>query len=154
AIAFIAATFVGVVGGLFYRDRVRTANGFLSRAQQEFATQNFDRAISDSESAWGAVRLLPWQSDLRESASNQLKSAREAKTAASVHQLVDQLRFLDFQSLSDRRLKEIADGCREIWNARAALQSMKADIAPSSPSQQTSESNDAQQKSGEQLRRD
>jgi serine/threonine protein kinase len=124
AVAVVAAAailFVSWVVGLYYRDRVQSAEALLLESEREFNSRNYSISIRDAQAGIGDVRWFPWLSDLKSRLTVLLKSAERARAVSAVHDLVEQLRFLDEQNVSPQKLTEIAAGCRKIWEARDSL---------------------------------
>jgi serine/threonine protein kinase len=124
AVAVVAAAailFVGWVAGLYYRDRVQSAEALLLESEREFNSRNYSISIRDAQAGMGDVRWFPWLSNLKGRLTALLRSAERARTVSAVHDLVEQLRFLNEQNVSPQKLTEIAAGCSKIWEARDAL---------------------------------
>ncbi|HEV3416754.1 MAG TPA: serine/threonine-protein kinase [Pirellulales bacterium] len=116
-----AALVICSAAGLYYRDRIRGAEASLATSQRELASKEFAPAIEHAQFAWGATRWFPWQADLRNRIEAQLGTALRDQAIGGLHDLVELLRFLDGQRISDHKLAQIAAGCHKIWQARATL---------------------------------
>ncbi|HEX3999950.1 MAG TPA: protein kinase [Pirellulales bacterium] len=143
AAALTAVTIVAVVGGLLYRDRVANAEASLLQSQRELTAKQFAPAIQHAAIARRGLRWFPWQANLSKQLEAQLTAARRAQAVDGLHQLVERLRFLDDEQMSDQALAEVLAGCQEIWRARDSFLATSA--APGSAAEGTF---------GEQLRRD
>jgi eukaryotic-like serine/threonine-protein kinase len=121
AIALAAVAIIGTVTMLYYRDRIGEAELLLQQSQQEFATDQFELAMKHASAAADAVTLFPWQGDLRARAKQQLATAEIAEARATLHNLVQQLRFLDGQPIEKTRLSKIIAGCNKVWQSRGLL---------------------------------
>jgi tetratricopeptide (TPR) repeat protein len=118
AAGLAAVLMIGGIGGLFYRDRIRTAEAFLVQSQRELLGKEYAPAIEHAQTAWNSLHWFPLEVNLRGRLQTQIESAQQAQTIASLHDFVEQLRFLDNEQLSDTKLAEIAAGCNKIWDAR------------------------------------
>jgi serine/threonine protein kinase len=120
-IGLITAAIVAGVGGLYCRDRVWDAEASLVQSQRDFSNKDFARSIQHAQAAWGDLRWFPWQADLRNQIKSQIATAQRAQAVAALHDLVERMRFLEGQRISDRKLAEFAAGCHKIWQGRGAL---------------------------------
>jgi eukaryotic-like serine/threonine-protein kinase len=120
-IGLITAAIVVGVGGLYCRDRVWDAEASLVQSQRDFSNKEFARSIQHAQAAWGDLRWFPWQADLRNQIQKQIAAAHRAQAFAALHDLVERLRFLEGQRISDGKLAEIAAGCHKIWEGRGTL---------------------------------
>ncbi|HEY2148841.1 MAG TPA: serine/threonine-protein kinase, partial [Pirellulales bacterium] len=121
AVATAAVLIVGWIAGFYYRDRVRGAEALLVKSQHELTSRDFSTAIQDARSGICDVRWFPWKSDLKNRLAALAQSAERGRAVSTLHDLVEQLRFLDEEKINPERLADIAAGCRQIWQARDAL---------------------------------
>ncbi|HTQ39323.1 MAG TPA: serine/threonine-protein kinase [Pirellulales bacterium] len=154
------------VAALYYRDHIRTAEAALQQSQEELANREFGPAIQHSQAAWNALQWFPGHAELKSRLKTQIATAQRAQVVAALHDLVEQLRFLDQEptaesALNHSKLAEIATGCRAIWQAREMLKSPARDSSDEgandkSPEPQGEEKTkqDDNQKLPEALRRD
>lgn len=114
----IALTAAIVIGAIFvnwqYRLHVHSAEGALSQSQHELTSKHYERAVSFAESGQRDLRWFPWQVELR----NRLE---RAAAVGKLHDLVDQLRFLDDKQLSNQALANVAARFRQIWDIRQSF---------------------------------
>jgi tetratricopeptide (TPR) repeat protein len=120
-VGLVATLIVACVAGLYYRDRVRSAEALLVKAQHEFDSRDFSGSIKDAQAGAGDVRWFPWLSDLKDQLAALAQSAQRARAVAALHELVEQLRFLDEERVDAQTLANIAAGCHHIWDARDTL---------------------------------
>ena len=118
AITLAAILIVGTIGGMFYRDRSRGAEALLVHSQQALANQEFDNSIKHARDAWDEIGIFPWKSELKLRLKQQIATAEQGKATSALHNLVEQLRFLDDQPLNKIKLAEIAAGCAKVWQQR------------------------------------
>jgi serine/threonine protein kinase/Tfp pilus assembly protein PilF len=118
AAGLAAAVMIFGIGGLFYRDRLRTAEAYLAQSQREMAGKDFAPAVEHAQAAWNSLHWFPWEVDLRSRLEAQVEVAQQSQAIARLHEFVEQLRFLDNEQLSSDKLAEIAAGCNKIWDAR------------------------------------
>jgi serine/threonine protein kinase len=119
--AALAAIIIGSVGVLNYGQQIQLANTTLAQSQQELGHRDFTSARAHAQLAWDALTWIPWRTDLKNRAKQQLVAVQRAKAVGELHELVEQLRFYDYQPLDDRKLAELAPGCRDLWQLRSAL---------------------------------
>lgn len=117
-VGLFAALIILAIGGLFYRDRLRSAEAYLAQSQRELSRNEYDVSIEHASNALSSLRWFPWEADLRGHLSEQIEVAQHAQAVANLHDFVEQLRFLDTQQLSTAKLAEIAAGCGKVWQAR------------------------------------
>ncbi len=115
AVAVAAALVVSIVAGLLYRDRVRGAEMLFAQSQRELANNQFEAAIADARSGNSSLRFFPWQVDLRTRLQRQGELAVRLQANASLHQVVEDLRFLDGQQPGDGKLAALASS---LWQMR------------------------------------
>src|SRR5262249_32258127 len=87
----------------------------------ELVQEDFSAAVDHAQFAWQALAWIPWQSDLKGRAKEQLSAALQAKAAGDLHNFVEDLRFYDGQSLGNPALTKIARGCHKLWESRQVL---------------------------------
>jgi eukaryotic-like serine/threonine-protein kinase len=116
-----AALVVGIAGGILYRDRVRNAESLLHESQRELGIKDFEHSVHHAQAALGDLRWFPWQADLKDRINAQLTISKRGRAAAALHDFVEQLRFLDDRHVSEAKLNEYADKCRQFWQVREAL---------------------------------
>ncbi|MEX2114940.1 MAG: protein kinase [Pirellulales bacterium] len=118
-----AAFFVVAVSTMFLwaygSDRVGTARAALAQAAESVASEEFATAVDQLEIGWQAVRWMPGQSELKQDLQAQLTAARHGRLTQAVHELAEQLRFLDSQqSVPIAQLRKLDAGCQTLWDAR------------------------------------
>lgn len=119
--AALATVIIGGVGVLNYGQQIQLANTTLAQSQQELGHGDFTAARAHAQLAWDALTWIPWRTDLKNRAKQQLVAVQRAKAVGELHELVEQLRFYDYQPLDDRKLGELAPGCRDLWQLRSVL---------------------------------
>ena len=127
AISLAALVVVCTLGGLFFHDRMQTAEALMAQSQQELASKQFDSAITHAQSAFSALSPFPWQGKLKEQLRRQIASAQRGQANGALHELVEQLRFLEDQPLDQAKLAEIAAGCAKVWKRRESFASPAID---------------------------
>src|SRR3954454_3832261 len=69
-----------------------------------------------------ALRWIPGNRDLRQALDDQLARAKESRLAASLHEVVERLRFLDYSAtVAPAKLAALEDGCARLWTERARI---------------------------------
>ncbi len=121
AAASTAMLTMAIAFGVFYRDRVRGGEAALVQSQRELESHQIPSAIDRTQSALWGLRFFPWKTDLQGQLKNQLAAAQRAQAVASLHEMVQQLRFLDNETLARKKLAEIAVGCDRVWQSRTAF---------------------------------
>ena len=121
-VAAALATVVIVGVGLFhYGQQLQIATTALAQSQHDLDQDDFAGAVEHARLGLDASAAIPWQTDLKDRAKQQLVAAQRAKAVAALHDLVEKLRFYDYQPLDDRELPRLAAGCRDLWQSRSAL---------------------------------
>ncbi len=118
ATALTAILVAGTLAGMFYCDRTRSAEALMLHSQQELADQEFDNAIKHASDAWEEISLFPWKVELKQQVKLQIAAAEQQQAKSALHDLVEQLRFLDDQPLAHAKLEEVAAGCAKVWQKR------------------------------------
>jgi serine/threonine protein kinase/tetratricopeptide (TPR) repeat protein len=124
ALALAATTLAAIVviGGVALvlgSERQREARLALAQGRQSLENRDYTPAIEQFEAGWRAVRWLPGQVDLKQALQTQLSAAKKARLAFRLHQLVEQLRFVDAAPrVPAAKLAELQSGCAKIWQAR------------------------------------
>ena len=121
AAVLTAVTIAIVVGGLLYRDRVQNAEALLVQSQRELTLKQFAPAIQHATMGRHDLRWFPWQANLSKHLESQITAARRSQAIDELHRLVETLRFLDDEQMSDQAIAKISAGCRQIWQARDTL---------------------------------
>ncbi|HEY2760342.1 MAG TPA: protein kinase, partial [Pirellulales bacterium] len=109
------------VGGLFYRERIRSAESELLQSQREFNNGDYLASSQHAEMGRGSLHWLTWKTDLIAELDQQIEAAQRAQSVVELHELVEKLRFIDDQQLSDKALANVAQICGEIWKVRDVL---------------------------------
>jgi serine/threonine protein kinase len=139
SIAAAALLVVAVVCGLFYSDRVRTAQTALAQSQQDFADRKFSPAVENAQSAWEALRWIPFHGELKSQLKRQLVATQRGQAEFALHQLVNELRFVDDEALTDQPLLKLAAGCDQLWQSRELLMQRPGDESTADRSAQWNE---------------
>jgi len=121
AAAALAAIIIGSVGVLNYGQQIQLANTTLAQSENELVQGDLVAAKDHAQLAWDALTWIPWRADLKNRAKQQLVAIQRGKAVAGLHDLVEKLRFYDYQPLGDPELARLAAGCRELWQSRSAL---------------------------------
>ncbi len=127
ALAGMAALFtVGAVLtislALLGSDRASGARLAFDQANQSINNREFGVALEQLEASSRAIRWLPGQSELKKSIEAQMVVARRGRIARAVHDLVEQIRFLDsYDSVALAQLKQLDGACEKLWSARDKL---------------------------------
>jgi eukaryotic-like serine/threonine-protein kinase len=121
AAAALAGITIVSVGTLNYGQQIQLANTTLAQSQHELDLNDFAAAKDHAQLVLDALTWIPWRTDLKNRAKQQLVAVQRAKAVAELHELVEKLRFYDYQPLGDRKLAELAPGCRDLWQLRSAL---------------------------------
>jgi serine/threonine protein kinase len=79
AAGLAAVLAIGGIGGLFYRDRIRTADAYLAQAQRELAGKEYEPAIEHAQTASNSLRWFSWESDRRGRLQSQIEAAQHAQ---------------------------------------------------------------------------
>jgi len=119
--AALAAIIIGSVGALNYAQQIQLANTTLAQSQHELDQKEFEAAKDHAQLVLDALTWIPWRTDLKTRAKQQLVATQRAKAVAGLHNLVEKLRFYDYQPLGDHELARLAAGCGELWESRSAL---------------------------------
>jgi eukaryotic-like serine/threonine-protein kinase len=119
---FVAVATSAALGYVFDRERVRTARLALNEARQEFDSRDYQSAIDRLETGSLAIGWVPGHDDLKQAIKTQLARSKEARLAGALHEVLDQLRFVDSLDHAPlARLRELEAGCSRLWDARAKL---------------------------------
>jgi eukaryotic-like serine/threonine-protein kinase len=118
AIGVAAFLIVGVVCGLFYRDRIRMADSLLQQSQREFDNRDFESSIGHAQGALNGLGWFPWQTGIREQLKGTIVADEQAQAASALHDFVDHLRFVDGQQISSETLSQLAADCNKLWETR------------------------------------
>src|SRR5262249_13033529 len=120
AAALAIVTICGV-GLLHYEQQIQIASSTLAQSEREFGQQDFADSIEHAQLSLNALASIPWQTELKNRARQQLVAAQHKKAVADLHEFVEKLRFFDGQQLGRQALVELAEGCRKIWQSRQVL---------------------------------
>jgi len=121
-VSLTALTAIGVACLFVYIDRVKTARSALKQAEQNLAEGDFASAIGRLEIGSQAIRWLPGQDELRQSFQSDFAAARRARVVGALHELVEQLRFMDdVEGIPPANVRELDAGCRAIWETRSQI---------------------------------
>ena len=127
AVGLVALVVIGCATWFYYQDRLQLARAALDRAEQDLARGDHADALERLSAGLQAVRWLPGQQSLRQTLQSRLVAARGARVAGALHQLVEQLRFLDnVADVPPQKLRELDAGCRAIWKARGEIAGAQA----------------------------
>ena len=108
------------LGLLYLQDRVEQARVGLAHARQDLESRDYSSAIAGLEDGLQTVAWVPGHHDLKQSLQSQLARTRQARLADALHELVQQLRFLDsLATVPPTRLQDLAAGCARLWQARS-----------------------------------
>jgi eukaryotic-like serine/threonine-protein kinase len=120
--ALFAVAVIGAVGVLLFSDRLRQARLALAQGHEHIGSRDYAPAIEQLETGWDAIRWLPGQYDLKQSLRAELSLAKRARLAGVLHDLVEQLRFVDsFETVPASKLRELEVGCSTVWQARVQI---------------------------------
>ncbi len=121
----VGLTALAAIGGaclFLYADRVKTARSALKQAEQNLADGDFASAIGRLEIGSQAIRGLPGQDELKQSFQTDFAAARRARVVGALHELVEQLRFMDADDgIPAAKVRELNAGCRAIWENRSQI---------------------------------
>ena len=136
----VGLTALAAIGGaclFLYGDRVKTARSALKQAELNLADGDFASALGQLEIGSRAIHWLPGQDELRQSFQADFAAARRARVVGALHELVEQLRFMDNDDgIPAAKVRELNAGCRAIWENRSQ-------IAAAPPSHFKSKENEA-----------
>jgi tetratricopeptide (TPR) repeat protein len=122
---FVGLTALAAIGGaclFLYSDRVKTARSALKQAEQNLADGDFGSAIGRLEIGSQAIRWLPGQDELRQSLQADFAAVRRARVVGALHELVEQLRFMDnVDGIPPAKVRELDADCRAIWETRSQI---------------------------------
>lgn len=122
ALAIVAVALVGGGLVLFRGDRTQGARAALESGQQQFDRGNFDLAAEQFTAGTASLRWVPGEYDLKATLQKELARARQARLAGSLHEFVEQLRFIDsFAALPLAKRKELDAACATIWQSRQRI---------------------------------
>ncbi|HTM53358.1 MAG TPA: serine/threonine-protein kinase [Pirellulales bacterium] len=127
AFALVAVVAVGIatllgLGVAYERDQMDQGRASLAAGQADLARGDYRAAIDHLEVGTRALRWLPGHRDLRQALDDQLARARETRLAAALHEVVEQLRFLDYSAtLAPDKLMALENGCARLWAERARI---------------------------------
>jgi serine/threonine protein kinase len=120
-VALGIATLLALVAA-YERDRLEQARASLAAGQADLGRGDYRAAVDHLEVGSRALRWIPAHRDLRQALDDQLARARESRLAAVLHNVVEQLRFLDYSArLAPDKLAALADGCARLWAERAQI---------------------------------
>ena len=85
-------------------------------------TRDFSAAVEQLERGRNSLRWLPGQGDLKTAIEAKMEVARRGRVADAVHDLTEQLRYLDGNdNVSVATLRQLDGACAKLWNVRGKL---------------------------------
>ena len=118
----LALAVTGSVCSLYYRDRLRTAAAAAGEAQQDLGSRDYDSALERAAAGLEALRAIPGQADLKRQLQTQHAAAQRGRIAQRLHDVVEQLRFVDnAANLPVAKLRDLDAGCSAIWKLRRQI---------------------------------
>jgi serine/threonine protein kinase/Tfp pilus assembly protein PilF len=132
--ALLAVLVVVTVSALAFRwDRLNAARTALELSDLSLAKSDFATAVEQLENGWSAIQWIPGQQDLKRDLQARLNGAKRGRLAATVRNLVEQLRFLDSaDSVPGEQLRRLDAACAALWKNRQKIVELGA-LTPGSP---------------------
>jgi serine/threonine protein kinase/tetratricopeptide (TPR) repeat protein len=121
-VTLLPALSVGALGVDFQLRERRSARAALQEGREELRLSRADDAVHGLRRALERAERLPWGAALTNDLRGELERAERALAARNLHALLERLRLLyDTTGISHRDLRDLADRCRQIWEARQSL---------------------------------
>jgi tetratricopeptide (TPR) repeat protein len=107
------------LGTLFVRDRTERARAALREGQEQLARQHPEEAEATLMDGLTAVANLPGYQDLAGQLAREVRRARRARFADSLHDVADMARYYyDDATLSPTEGDKLLPSCRALWGQR------------------------------------
>jgi serine/threonine protein kinase/tetratricopeptide (TPR) repeat protein len=121
-VMLLPALSIGALAVDFQVRERRSAQIALQEGREELRLGRADDAVHDLSRPLERAERLPWGDSLVNDLRAELERAKRAAAARNLHALLERLRLLyDTTGISPRDLRDLADRCRQVWEARQTL---------------------------------